>query len=135
MSASVFNPSISNKILFSALDFILLLIKVLNNESWSALLKKQVCVNVFDASVLKRPGPLGLKPEQSIVKQVFSLSSFANLINNLVTHREFTGIYLFVLLMQLASKTLLTVLNGTDAGKMFNKFVCDNIVLQIAFSG
>ena len=120
---SVFIPSISNKILSSVSDFILLLIKVLNKESWSALLKKHVCVKGLEASVRKRPGPLGLKPEQSIVKQVFSLSSFAILMNNLVTHREFTGIYLFVLRIQLASNTLLTVLSGTEAGKIFNKFV------------
>ena len=123
MSAFLFNPSISNKILSLTSCFILLLVKILNKESWSALLKKQVCVKALDASVRKRPGPLGLKPEQSMVKQVFSLSSFANLMNNLVTHREFTGIYLLLLGIQLASSTFLTVLNGTEAGKIFNKFV------------
>ena len=74
---------------------------MLSKESWSALLKKQVCVNRLEASVLKRPGPLGLKPEQSIVKQVFSLSSLASLINNLVTYREFTGMYLLLFLDEL----------------------------------
>ena len=83
---------------------------MLSKESWSALLKKQVCVNRLEASVLKRPGPLGLKPEQSIVKQVFSLSSLASLINNLVTYREFTGMYLLLLRIQFASRTFFTVL-------------------------
>ena len=96
---------------------------MLNKESWSALLKKQVCVNGLEASVLKRPGLLGLKPEQSIVKQVFSLSSLSSLINNLVIHREFTGIYLLLLRIQFASRTFFTVLKGRDAGKIFNKFV------------
>ena len=96
---------------------------MLNKESWSALLKKQVCVKGLEASVLKRPGQLGLEPEQSIIKQVFSLSSLASLVNNLVTHREFTGIYLLLLRIQFASRTFFTVLKGTDAGKMFNKFV------------
>ena len=96
---------------------------MLNKESWSALLKKQVCVNGLEASVLKRPGPLGLKPEQSIIKHVFSLSSLASLINNLVTHREFTRMYLLLLCIQFASRTFFTVLKGTDAGKIFNKFV------------
>ena len=31
---------------------------MLNKESWSALLKKQICVKGLEASVLKRPGPL-----------------------------------------------------------------------------
>ena len=81
---------------------------MLNKESWSALLKKQVCVNGLETAVLKRPGPLGLKPEQSIVKHVFSLSSLASLINNLVTHREFTGMYLLLLrlLLELSSQYL-----------------------------
>ena len=96
---------------------------MLNKESWSTLLKKQVCVNGLEASVLKRPGPLELKPEQSIVKQAFSVSLLASLINNLVTHREFTGMYLLLLSIQFASRTFFTVLKGTDAGKMFNTFV------------
>ena len=96
---------------------------MLNKESWSALLKKQVCVNGLEASIRKRPGLFGLKPEQSIVKQVFSLSSLAYLINNLVTHREFTGMYLLRLHIQFASRTSFTVLKGTDARKIFNKFV------------
>ena len=96
---------------------------MLNKESWSALLKKQVCINGLEASVLKRPGPLGLKLEQSIVKQVFSVLLLASLINNLVTNREFTGMYLLLLRIQFSSKTFFTVLKGTDTGKLFNKFV------------
>ena len=58
-----------------------------------------------------------------MVKQVFSVSLLASLMNNLVTHREFTAIYLLLLRIQLASRTFLTVLRGMEAGKIFSKFV------------
>ena len=55
--------------------------------------------------------------------------------NKLLIQRADCGIYLSVFLTQKLFKILRTLFKGTEAGTIFEIFVCEIIDLQIPFSG
>ena len=88
----------------------------------------------MSAIVLNLPGPSLFTPDESIVKHILSFV-FATSKKSLLSPKAFSNVYYFDFLEQAPSKIFLMLFIVTDAGKILKMLVCDNINIQLGFSG